>query len=102
MKTDKIAKLLFPLYEAEMECNEFENELEEEFGIEYEWDECHRCGSKAFYVRKAIATKNLKKLDDLEIPTLVDLEFVCAECGSCEHGIIQNEKFSKETEKTTK
>lgn len=99
MKPDRIVKLLFPLYSAELKCNEFETELEDKLGIKYSWSDCNRCGSKAFYIRNATATKNIKKLlkEDFEIPTLIDLEFVCAECGSCEFGLIQSESLMKLT-----
>ena len=92
---DRIPKLLFPLYTAEMQLNNFGDEEEKEFGIKYEWKKCDRCGSHALYVKEALANKNQKKLDkDYEgVPLLIDLEFVCAECGNNCGGTIQNKYF---------
>jgi len=93
----KIAKLLMSLYD--IEGNDFDSKLEWKYGIEYEWEGCDNCGSKAFYVRKAIAKKNLDQLEECGVETCVDLELICAECGSDTSGYVIDEKFSEELDK---
>jgi len=97
MASEKIEKLVVPLYEAESKGADFEDVLEEKFGLQYEFEGCETCGSKIFYVRSCIATKELKVLDS--VPQVVDLELICAECGTNKCGFVISEKFSKELDK---
>lgn len=93
---DRIPKLLVPLYEAELQCNEFDTEVENKFELRYDWKTCSRCGSHAFYVKCTEATKETSSLEEnLGYSVLVDMEFVCAECGESAGGLIQSEKFSE-------